>query len=98
MKIKISKKSISKILLGTIYLAMRSNFNKSDKGLLIILQLYHEKAECADIIASNGRLVRHHTASREQPIRSSAICELSLKLIKVSNDFFVKILYILSWL
>ena len=35
MKIKISKKSIPKILLGTIYLAMRSNFNKSDKGLLI---------------------------------------------------------------
>ena len=52
---------------------------------------YHEKAECADIIALNGRMVRHHTASREQPIRSSAICELSFELIKVSNDFFLTI-------
>ena len=47
-----------------------------------------QKAECADIIAFNGRMVRHHTASWEQPIRSSAICELSFELIKVSNGFF----------
>ena len=31
MKIENSQKSIPKILFGTIYLAMRSNFNKSDK-------------------------------------------------------------------
>ena len=35
MKIENSQKSIPKILFGAIYLAMRSNFNKSDKGLLI---------------------------------------------------------------
>ena len=51
---------------------------------------YHEKAKCADIIAVNGRMVRHHTASREQPIRSSAICELSFEVIKVFLPILIK--------
>ena len=32
MKIENSQKSILEMLFGTIYLAMRSNLNKSDKG------------------------------------------------------------------